>query len=105
MSLEWAGMILGATAVATIGIGHVLVRKLNYHFGTKPAPLAFLIRLLAFITSLFVEQNTLSGLLGIVGITTCWDGYELIRQEERVRKGIAPANPNRPVEKRGASTS
>ena len=97
MNVQWAGVVLGITTVVTIGVGHVLVRKLNYHFGTKPAPLAFLLGLSAMAASLFTDHNILSGIFGILGVTTLWDGYELIRQEERVRKGIAPANPNRPV--------
>ena len=100
MALSWAGVVLGIATVVTIGVGHVLVRKLNYHFGTRPAPLAFVIGLVFMALSFIATQDTVSGLLGILAITTCWDGYELIRQEERVRKGIAPANPKRPVEKR-----
>ncbi len=97
MTLNWAGLILGITTVATIGVGHVMVRKLNYHFGTRPAPLAFLLGAAALTGSLFAASNTLAGVLGIVGLTTVVDGLELIRQEERVRKGHAPSNPKRPV--------
>lgn len=97
MTLEWAGPILGVTTVVTIGAGHVMVRKLNYHFGTKPAPVAFLLGAAALMGSIFVASNTLAGVLGIVGLTTVVDGIELIRQEERVRKGHAPENPRRPV--------
>ena len=101
MTLQWAGLALAVTTVATIGVGHVLVRKLNYHFGTKPAPLAFLLGAAAMAASLLVSRDLTSALLGIVGITTLWDGVELIRQEERVRKGRAPRNPKRKVGKAG----
>ena len=98
MSVQWAGLVLAVTTVATIGFGHVLVRKLNYHFGTKPAPVAFLLGVVAMVASLFVSRNLTSAALGIIGITTLWDGVELIRQEARVRKGTAPRNPKRSVE-------
>ena len=37
MSLSFTGLILAGVTVGTIAIGHELVRKLNYHFGTRPA--------------------------------------------------------------------
>ena len=97
MTFQWAGLALAFTTVATIGIGHVLVRKLNYHFGTKPAPWAFLLGAIAMGASLVVSSELISALLGILGITTLWDGIEFIRQEKRVSKGMAPSNPKRKV--------
>ncbi len=95
MSLEWTGFVLSLTTVATIGIGHVAVRKINYHFGTKLCPLFVAAGLSTLILSLFTSSTLVSGVLGIVGITTLWDAFELVRQEARVRKGHAPKNPNR----------
>ncbi len=34
-----------------------------------------------------------SAALGILGITCLWDALEFVRQQKRVRKGHAPANP------------
>lgn len=98
MSVQWAGLILAFITVATIGIGHVTVRKLNYFYGTKPAPYALILGLALLLLSLVVRSNLASASLGILGITTLWDSLEFIRQEERIRRGHAPANPNRPVE-------
>jgi hypothetical protein len=54
---------------------------------------------LAFLLlSLWVSNDLASAVLSVVGLTTLWDGFELYRQEERVRRGHAPANPDRPVE-------
>lgn len=39
MTLQWAGLVLAVLTFGTIGLGHVAVRKLNYRYGTKPAPL------------------------------------------------------------------
>ena len=95
MSLEWTGVVLSLTTVATIGLGHTLVRKLNYRFGTKPVPLFILAGISILVLSLRMPTVLWAGVLGIVGITTLWDGIELIRQEKRVLKGHAPKNPAR----------
>lgn len=100
MTLQWAGPVLAALIFGTIGLGHVAVRGLNYRFGTMPAPF-FLVLGLAFLgLSLIASDNLASAALGILGMTTLWDAVELLRQEERIRRGHAPANPNRPVQPR-----
>ena len=100
MILWWSGPILAAVTVATIWLGHVMVRKLNYHFGTRPVPLVAVIGAAALVASLLTTSDLLSGILGITGVTTLWDAFELIRQEERVRQGKAEENPRRPVKRK-----
>ena len=95
MNLEWTGIVLSLTTVVTIGIGHVAVRKINYLYGTKPVPVVAVLGLGILIASLFAESTMLSGVLGIIGITTLWDALELVRQEKRVQKGHSPRNPAR----------
>lgn len=97
MTLQWAGPVLAVTTVLTIWFGHVMVRRVNFWFGTKPVPLVALMGAAAVVASLFVPSNLGSACLGIVGVTTLWDAFELVRQEERVRQGKAPENPRRPV--------
>jgi hypothetical protein len=98
MNLQWAGLVLAIVSFSTIGIGHVAVRWLNFHFGTKPAATLIFLGLVSLVTSLVASCNLVSAVFGIIGITTLWDSYELFRQEERIRRGHAPANPHRPVE-------
>jgi uncharacterized protein DUF4491 len=95
MILQWVGPLMAFLTVATIGAGHVMVRKINYHFGTKFAPLVVIIGASVLGLSSWVTSDLISAALGIVGITTLWDGVELYRQEARVRKGHAPMNPKR----------
>ncbi|MCK9522678.1 MAG: DUF4491 family protein [Proteobacteria bacterium] len=97
MSFSFTGLILAGVTVGTIAIGHELVRKLNYHFGTRPAAPLFLLGAAVLGASLWCASNTLSAALGIVGLTTIVDGYEILRQEKRIQKGHAPENPKRPV--------
>ncbi len=97
MTAQWAGLVLAMVTFGTIAFGHVMVRKVNYLYGTKPAPALFVLSLLLMTLSLKMGDLA-SAALGIIGITTFWDGIELYRQEKRIRRGHAPANPNRPVE-------
>jgi hypothetical protein len=38
----------------------------------------------------------LSATTGILGFTFLWDALELTRQQNRIKKGHAPANPDNP---------
>ncbi len=100
MIVQWAGPMLAILTLGTIAFGHVAVRKVNYLFGTKPTPYVFALGLIFLFISLLVADNLASAALGILGVTTLWDSFELVRQEERIRRGHAPANPERPVEPR-----
>jgi O-antigen/teichoic acid export membrane protein len=100
MTLQWAGPTLAVVTLLAIGFGHVMVRRLNYFYGTKPAPIVAVLGLLSLFFSLRTANDLTCAVLGVVGVTTLWDAVELYRQEERVRRGHAPANPDRPVEPR-----
>jgi uncharacterized membrane protein len=86
MSLQWAGVILAFVTFATIGIGHVLVRRLHARFGTWPALPFFGLGLVVMVLSLAVHSNLLSAILGLTAITLLWDGIEMYRQEKRMRR-------------------
>jgi len=87
--LQPAGTILAAASFATIGIGHVLVRRLQPIFGTRLGVPFILLGVGIMAVSTRVASDLLSGILGIVAITTFWDGIEFFRQEKRVRQGRA----------------
>jgi hypothetical protein len=86
MNLRWAGPVLAAVTFATIGIGHVLVRRLHARFGTRPAIPFFASGVLVLAASMFTANNLLSGALGISAITLLWDGIEMYRQEMRKQR-------------------
>ncbi len=98
MSLQYSGLVLAFVTFVTIALGHIFVRKFNYDYGTRPAPWVLLFGILFMAGSFFTGNNLASASLGIIGLTTLWDAYEFYRQEERIRRGHAPANPLRPVE-------
>ncbi len=92
------GLVAGIAAFLGIWIGHVAVRKVEF---TAPAlwlpALVFVsagVALEGFAFS--VSSLIVSAGAGIVGVTLLWDALELFRQEHRVRRGHAPANPANP---------
>jgi uncharacterized membrane protein YoaK (UPF0700 family) len=86
MSLEWAGVVLAVTTFATIGFGHVLVRRLQARYGTRPAIPLFLAGGAVLLCSILVAGDLLSGVLGISAVTLIWDGVEIYRQEKRSKR-------------------
>jgi hypothetical protein len=75
-----------------------MVRKLEARLSKIiPAILMCILLGLVFIYgSLLLENNTLSAVSGIIGITFLWDALEFKRQQKRVKTGHAPANPKNP---------
>ncbi len=52
------------------------------------------------ILSLYFTNLNAQTILGILGVTVLWDAVELFRQQNRVRRGHAPANPHNPRHRR-----
>ncbi len=92
------GIVAGVTIFLGVWFGHVAVRKVESISPTiwLPATLAVVAGLALAAGSFFSTYNSISAVCGIVGITLLWDAFELIRQERRIRKGHAPANPHNP---------
>ncbi len=91
------GLVAALSAFAGIWFGHVAVRKVEFVSRRLwlSAIVFFLLGSLAEWTS--TKVSLLPSLaLGILGITLLWDSLELFRQQARVRKGHAPANPDNP---------
>lgn len=86
MKLQPAGIVLAFVTFATIGIGHVLVRRLQKRFGVWPAAVFFALGALVLFGSILVLNDLLSAVLGITAITLIWDGIEMFRQEKRMRR-------------------
>lgn len=89
------GIIIGISSFIVIGVFHPIVIKTEYYFGKKAWP-AFLIAGLMFIVlSLFISNLIISSITSIIGFSSLWSINELIEQEERVKKGWFPSNPNK----------
>ena len=92
------GLVAALAAFLGIWSGHVAVRKIEFVSPTVWLPvLSFaLAGILLEWFSLATSNLQLSTFFGILGITVLWDALEFPRQQRRVHKGHAPANPNNP---------
>lgn len=72
------------------GIGHIIVIKGEYHFGTKLWPLFLVIGLLCLLLSIIFKNTLVSGILGIIAMTFLWGILEILKQRKRVEKGWFP---------------
>ena len=95
MELNLIGIVAATSAFLGIWLGHVSVRAIERKV-TKlwpPMLIALILGLTLETWSLITDHWLLSTALGILGITILWDALEFVRQEKRVKKGHAPANP------------
>jgi len=92
------GPITAISAFLGIWLGHVSVRVIerNTQSLLSPILIALALGIALEIYSLFTAYRLLSTAIGILGITILWDALEFFRQEKRVKKGHAPANPSNP---------
>jgi len=96
MTINLTGLTAALAAFLGIWLGHVSVRVIERNAITLWPPILFTIALgfALEIWSLITDYQLLSTATGILGITILWDALEFIRQERRVKKGYAPANPS-----------
>jgi hypothetical protein len=92
------GLAAGMATFLGVWVGHVLVRKLEYQSTSifLPSACFALIGLSFEIGSFLFNSSLISTILGILGMTALWDSFEFFRQQKRVIKGHAPANPSNP---------
>jgi hypothetical protein len=96
--MNFIGVVAALSTFLSVWFGHVAVRKVESISHTIWLP-SFVFTVLAFLVAFFSLSATsrpLSVALGIFAITLLIDALELRRQQNRVRKGHAPANPNNP---------
>ena len=96
--MNFIGLTAALTAFFSIWFGHVAVRKIESVSPTiwLPTVIFSSLGLIVEILSLSVVNRLWSIAFGILGITLLFDALELTRQQNRVKKGHAPANPNNP---------
>ena len=96
--MNWLGVVAALTAFLSIWAGHVVVRKIEFSSPSLWMPTVSFaaIGIVVEFISLSVSNRLLSIAFGIFGITLLWDALECTRQQNRIKKGHAPANPNNP---------
>lgn len=93
--MNFLGLIIAVATFFIIGLFHPIVIKSEYYFGVKCWWLFLVLGIAFIVTSLFIEQQVISTVLGVLGCSCLWSIWELFEQRERVRKGWFPKNPNR----------
>lgn len=98
MELNYIGLIAAASTFAGVWFGHVAVRKIESVSPTIWLPtIVFAMVGIAFEwLSLSTSSLQLATACGIFGFTFLWDALEFTRQQNRIKKGHAPANPDNP---------
>jgi hypothetical protein len=98
MNENFIGPMAAFATFIGIWAGHVLVRKIEFgSVSIKLPTICFALLGILLLTGSFLTASlTLSASLGILAMTAVWDAYEFFRQEQRIIKGHAPANPNNP---------
>ena len=92
------GPLAAATAFLSIWLGHVSVRRIEAASPRLWVPTAMLIAAGGLLEWIAAASDSMlaSTAAGIVGVTFLWDSVELWRQQDRIRRGHAPANPANP---------
>lgn len=93
--MNFTGLILAISTFFIIGIFHPIVIKYEYHFGVRGWWIFLLCGLFFIIGSLFVANNIVSPILGVIGCSCLWSILEIFEQRQRVKKGWFPMNPKR----------
>lgn len=93
--MNFNGIIVGAAVFLSIGICHPAVIKLEYYCG-KNSWWVWLVAGVAFSAlSLFVDNDTVSTIIGGFAFSCLWAIHEMFLQEKRVLRGWFPENPKR----------
>ena len=92
------GLVAALTTFFSIWFGHVAVRKIEFISPTVwiPSTIFVILGLSCEWISLKASSLQIATIFGILGITLLFDAFELTRQQRRIMKGHAPANPDNP---------
>ncbi len=93
--MNYIGIIIGLATFLCIGVFHPIVIKAEYHLGRRCWPLFLVAGIAALVASLFVPNEYVSIILGVVAFSSFWGILEVHQQHHRVRKGWFPMNPKR----------
>ena len=91
------GIVIGIMAFLIIGVFHPIVIASEYYIGKKIWPFFLIMGVFCIGMSVFIVNHTISAIVGVIGFASLWSIHEIIEQEERVKKGWFPNNPNKGV--------
>lgn len=91
----FAGLGIGLITFLIIGLFHPVVVKAEYYWGTKCWWIFLVLGLVGLVASILIHNIFISAILGVFSFSSFWTIKEVFEQEERVKKGWFPKNPNR----------
>jgi hypothetical protein len=96
--MNWIGLAAATATFFGVWFGHVAVRKIEFVSPTLwlPTSVFAVVGIALEWLSLSATRQPLSAFLGILGMTVLWDALEFTRQQKRIQKGHAFANPRNP---------
>lgn len=90
-----SGLFIGICTFLIIGLFHPIVVKAEYYLGTKSWWIFLILGIIGLASSILVNDIIISSLLGVFSFSSFWTIKEVFEQEDRVKKGWFPKNPNR----------
>ena len=98
MEMNLIGVAAALATFLGVWMGHVTVRKVERETTRLWIPIcaALLLGAGLGVFSFLTPSLTLSAASGILAVTFLWDALEFVRQQNRIKHGHAPANPNNP---------
>jgi len=93
--LNFDGVVFCVGIVGIIAFTRWLCIWGEYHFTKRIWYVFLLLGIVCTVLSLFLEPVILAGAVSVLGFCFFWGIGEVIKQEERVRRGWFPANPKR----------
>lgn len=89
------GILIGIVTFAIIGLGFPLVIRGERYFGYWSWVYMMSIGFLIILASLFILNDWLSVIVGVIGATFVWGSTELKEQAVRAELGWFPFNANK----------
>ncbi|HSO13768.1 MAG TPA: DUF4491 family protein [Anaerolineales bacterium] len=89
------GILIGIVTFIIIGLGFPLVIRGERYFGYLCWPYMMGTGFLIIISSLFIYNDWLSVIVGVIGATFVWGSTELKEQAVRAELGWFPFNANK----------
>jgi hypothetical protein len=98
MNFNYVGLVAALSTFFGVWFGHVAVRRIESISPTiwLPTIIFAAIGITFEAFSLSTSNLLFATASGILGFTFLWDALEFSRQQNRIKKGHAPANPKNP---------
>ena len=96
--MNYVGLVAALSTFFGVWFGHVAVRRIESISRTiwLPTLIFAAIGIMLEWFSLSTSNLLFTTSSGILGFTFLWDAREFTRQQNRIKKGHAPANPKNP---------